>query len=128
MAARRREVRWHFSASGIYIDGLDPYLPAQRHGAKSLTDIECASCCFGAVDAFHPIVLKFGALDYSKQPASVAAAQQLIQPNRPQLAFHQRCVLRCVLYGIVGRRVNSGVRPLNLSIEVKHENIHKLVW
>ena len=37
------------------------------------------------------------------------AARQLIQPDRPQLGFHDACVLRLRLYGIVGRRVNSGV-------------------
>jgi hypothetical protein len=39
-------------------------------------------------------------------------AQQLIQPDRPQLAFHDAYVLRWKLCGIVGRRVNSGVGPL----------------
>ena len=40
------------------------------------------------------------------------AVEQLIQPDPPQLTFHQSCRLRRRLCGIVGGQVNSGVRLL----------------
>lgn len=42
-------------------------------------------------------------------------AEQLIPPDRPQRASHQRLLASVKLRGIVGRQVNSGVRFLSLA-------------
>jgi hypothetical protein len=56
------------------------------------------------------------------------AAQQLIEPDRPQLAFHQRPFASGRLNGIVGWRVNSGVVPLRIRTEARLNGLEPEVY